>query len=133
MKRVWNEPEILVQQFVPNEYVAACGDSGVVYNFECNAGDKGLRDYPYNVYEESNGIPGLQTNRGGDTYISNFHACGDTHKAESDEIFLNGYIHDTRNNSVTNVIIWRESLGWGVYDTHCTIKLDMNSWTTSKS
>ena len=25
--------------FAANEYIAACGDSGVIYNFECNAGD----------------------------------------------------------------------------------------------
>ena len=30
MKKEWVEPEILVQQFVANEYVAACGESGVV-------------------------------------------------------------------------------------------------------
>lgn len=25
MKKKWIEPQILVQEFVPNEYVAACG------------------------------------------------------------------------------------------------------------
>ena len=47
MKKRWEEPRILVQKFMPNEYVAACGDSGVVYNFECNAGN---RRNSYNVY-----------------------------------------------------------------------------------
>ena len=40
MKKTWEEPKIMVQKFVANEYVAACGTSGVVYNFECNAGEK---------------------------------------------------------------------------------------------
>lgn len=40
MRREWMEPVIEVQEFVANEYVAACGDSGKVYKFECNAGDK---------------------------------------------------------------------------------------------
>ena len=40
MRKRWEEPMILVQQFVANEYVAACGESGTVYNFECNAGEK---------------------------------------------------------------------------------------------
>ena len=40
MKKTWEEPKIMVQKFIPNEYVAACGESGVVYNFECNAGEK---------------------------------------------------------------------------------------------
>ena len=28
MKKRWEEPKIMVQKFMPNEYVAACGDSG---------------------------------------------------------------------------------------------------------
>lgn len=35
MKKKWKEPEILVQKFVPNEYVAACGilgDGTVLYS-----------------------------------------------------------------------------------------------------
>ena len=28
MKKKWKEPEILVQKFVPNEYVSACGILG---------------------------------------------------------------------------------------------------------
>ena len=48
MKKTWEEPRILVQQFMPNEYVAACGDSGTVYNFVCDAGG----GTPGTVYEE---------------------------------------------------------------------------------
>ena len=33
MRKEWMEPVIEVQEFVANEYVAACGDSGKVYNF----------------------------------------------------------------------------------------------------
>ena len=43
----WSRPVTMVQKFEANEYVAACGDSGVVYNFECNAGS---RWDSYNVY-----------------------------------------------------------------------------------
>lgn len=35
MKKKWKEPEILVQKFVPNEYVSACGilgDGTVLYS-----------------------------------------------------------------------------------------------------
>ena len=38
MKKTWEEPRILVQQFMPNEYVAACGDKNKVYNFVCDSG-----------------------------------------------------------------------------------------------
>lgn len=33
------KPMMESEVFAANEYIAACGDSGVIYNFECNAGD----------------------------------------------------------------------------------------------
>ncbi|MEI3275871.1 MAG: hypothetical protein V8R97_12230 [Fusicatenibacter saccharivorans] len=46
MRKEWMEPVIEVQEFVANEYVAACGDSGMVYKFECNAPGGDLYYYP---------------------------------------------------------------------------------------
>ena len=51
-RKVWRRPLTRVQQFEANEYVAACGDSGVVYKFKCDAGG-GVYG---SVYEETNGI-----------------------------------------------------------------------------
>ena len=67
-RRVWTRPLTEVQKFEANEYVAACGESGVVYKFKCDAGD-GVYG---SVYEETNGIPGLQTGRGGDTELAGY-------------------------------------------------------------
>ena len=40
MRKEWMEPVIEVQEFVANEYVAAC-ESGMVYKFTCDAhGDR---------------------------------------------------------------------------------------------
>ena len=36
------KPMMESEVFAANEYIAACGDSGVVYNFECNAGVAGI-------------------------------------------------------------------------------------------
>lgn len=47
MKKEWTEPVVEVQEFAANEYVAACGDSGKVYKFVCDAGQYG---HNYNVY-----------------------------------------------------------------------------------
>lgn len=90
-------PMMESEVFAANEYIAACGDSGVVYKFRCDAGN-GVYG---SVYEETNGIPGLQTGRNGDdrlaTYSnglfgeSGFHACDSTHEAESTSDFVNGY------------------------------------------
>lgn len=67
-RKVWKQPLTVVQKFMPNEYVAACGDSGVVYKFRCDAGG-GVYG---SVYEETNGIPGLQTGRSGDTELAGY-------------------------------------------------------------
>ena len=47
MRKEWMEPVIEVQEFVANEYVAACGNSGKIYKFVCDAGES---DHSYNVY-----------------------------------------------------------------------------------
>ena len=47
------KPMMESEVFAANEYIAACGESGVVYKFKCDAGD-GVYG---SVYEETNGIP----------------------------------------------------------------------------
>ena len=132
MKKMWEEPKILVQKFMPNEYVAACGDSGVVYNFECNAGS---RRNSYNVYFDD-GRPLASSNGNEEWYakFSGYHPCGATHEAESDSGFYDGYMYlqDWRGNNTggrIDVVIWTDRGS----DVHCTTNLDMDEWTTAKS
>ena len=136
MKRVWCRPQTVVQKFEANEYVAACGDSGTVYKFTCDAGG----GKSGTVYLETNGRPGLQTGWGGDQYLSGYHACGTQHEADSDDAFLNGYYVTEEcvgfwpfghyETTTTDVIVWR---GPHNDNTHCTTNLDMDSWETAKS
>lgn len=124
-KKVWARPVTEVQQFEANEYVAACGDSGVVYKFKCTAGG----GKSGSVYLETNGKEGLQTAwYGGDRYLSDYHACGASHEAESTDDFLDGYY--VVGSTVTPVIVWRGPKG---NNTHCTDVLDKNEWETVKS
>ena len=128
MKKTWEEPKIMVQKFIPNEYVAACGQSGVVYNFECNAGEK----YRHYAVKDSNGNIATISGKYMDGVWKYYHPCGETHQAESNSGFLTGYHLDdpyTRNDENIKVIIWTQN------DTnvHCTTQLDMNKWTTAKS
>ena len=130
------QPLTVVQKFAPNEYVAACGDHGVTYKFECNAGG----GIPGSVYQETNGIDGLQTH-GGRGYsadreltswpFSYYYACNEKHEADSTDDFLNGYYcsNDNTKNS-QKVIIWRGKHG---NDIHCTTNLNKDSWETLKS
>lgn len=129
MKRAYVRPTMVGERFVANEYVAACGDSGTVYKFRCNAGDKGLIGYPYDVYVDSNKNG---TYDRGDQYLNSYHACGVTHEAPSTDDFVNGFMIDTRpfhDHTAKNVIIWTE----GGTNVHCTTDLDKNSWETAKS
>ena len=132
MLRTWEAPKIMVEEFVPNEYVSACGDSGTVYNFKCNAGSK----YSYYAVKDAAGnvatISGLYMDGGLSWGGSYYHPCGSTHEAESDSGFLTGY-HiddvDTRKDENIAVIIWTDNNT----DVHCTTELDMSKWETAKS
>lgn len=128
MKKTWEEPKIMVQKFIPNEYVATCGASGVVYNFECNAGE------PYTRYavKDANGKVATISGRYMDGGWNYYYPCGETHQAESNSGFLTGYHLDdpsTRKDENIKVIIWTKNNT----DVHCTTRLDMNEWTTAKS
>ena len=131
MKEMWTEPRIEVQKFAANEYVAACGDSGTVYYFKCDAGD---RWGDYSVYlNGEDGIPhtrddifwcgGRGAVRGNRTYTR----CGETHEAEDNNDFYPGYIQ--RGKTEQNVIVWTAN---GT-NTHCTTNLNMDEWVTAKS
>lgn len=128
----YKKPVLNVERFTPNEFVAACGDSGVVYNFECNAGNK--RD-SYNVYFED-GTPYASSNNNEEWYakFTGYHPCGATHEAESDSGFYKGYMYEQnwRGNNTgdrINVVIWTDR-GTNV---HCTTNLDQDSWEIAKS
>ena len=137
MRREWMEPVIEVQEFVANEYVASCGDSGKVYKFVCNAGQDG---HYYNVYYyDGSGQKKYIAKKssledllwGSQAQFSNYHPCNTTHEAESDSGFIRGFIDDqsTSVDEATPVVIWTEN-GTNV---HCTTKLDITTWQTAKS
>ena len=131
MKRAYVRPTMVGERFVANEYVAACGDSGKVYKFECNAGDKWGG---YSVYLNGNDevagtdddifwCGGRNAVRGTRTYTR----CGATHEAADNNDFYKGYIK--RGRSTQDVIVWTDK---GT-NTHCTTYLDMSEWGTAKS
>ena len=135
MKQVWSSPKTSFEQFVPQNYIAACGDSGTVYKFTCDAGG----GTSGSVYLETNGQEGLQKSGASrDSYLSTYHACNKYHEAESTDGFLDGYFvyeewsWDSWSNEekIMPVIVWR---GENNDNTHCTAELDMNKWETAKS
>lgn len=137
----YKKPVLNVECFTANEFVATCGPTGVTYKFKCDAGG-GVYG---SVYEETNGIDGLQTGgRNSDSILarysdgifgeSGYHACNEEHEAASTDPFVNGYYcakGDTRNP--IQVVVWKEPRWWGSPNIHCTINLDQSSWGTAKS
>lgn len=129
-KRAYVKPSLESEAFVPNAYIATC-ESGVTYWFECNAGSRipGMNT----VYEETNGIPGLQTGKRGDRIrSSSYYACNDRHEVRPNETFLDGYVvqhHIVGKDETMSVLIWTE----GGTNTHCTTELDKENWEVAKS
>ena len=126
MKRKYERPWMVGEEFSPNEFIAACGDSNTVYKFKCDAGGGVVG----NVYLEMNDQEGLQTGKGGDILLGGYKACGTTHEAQTTDDFLDGYYVTGSGRNVTPVIVWR---GPENDNTHCTENLDMSKWETTKS
>lgn len=130
MRKTWEEPRIIVQEFVANEYVAACGDENKVYNFTCDAAGGILYYYP----QSDENIDGIYNGTGKAERIGDFyHPCGAAHEASVTDDFYDGFVRKYKfggGYSDTPVIVWR---GPQNNNGHATENLIMDSWTTSKS
>lgn len=129
MKRTYVRPTMVGERFVANEYVAACGESGKVYKFECNAPGGKLYYYP-----NSDGkINGEYTGHGRAIRLGNYNPCGARHKANATDGFYDGFVDYNKNgrqDKGEGVIVWRGSYG---LNGHATTYLDMSKWQTAKS
>ena len=120
MRKEWMEPVIEVQEFVANEYVAACGDSGKVYKFECDA-----RGGTLYYYRDGRGY--------GATRLGSYHPCQAKHEASTKDDFYDGFVDyngNRREDKGVAVIVWR---GPWHNNGHATTKLNMDEWETAKS
>ena len=133
MKKNYVTPIMVCEEFAANEYVAACGDSGTVYKFECNAGSKDDQYYVYLNGED--GKAGTYDDidwTGRNPYRpKTYSPCGITHEAESNSGFFSGYMVnvDDKQREKIPVVVWTENGS----STHCTSNLEMDKWETTKS
>lgn len=129
MRKEWMEPVIEVQEFVANEYVAAC-ESGMVYKFTCDAPRGPLYYYP----EGDGKINGEYTGHGSAELLGFlYHPCDAKHEASVTSDFYDGFVdynYNGRQEPNEGVIVWR---GPNNNNGHATIELNMNSWATAKS
>lgn len=122
MKKAFAMPKIVVEQFVPNEYVAACGDMEYgKYKFKCDAPAGTLYYYD---------------NSGNASLLGEYHPCGETHEADKSSEFPDGFVDrngNRREDEGEEVIVWIQRFGWWGYSGHATTNLNRDSWETTKS
>lgn len=130
MRKEWMEPVIEVQEFVANEYVAACGDSGKVYNFTCDARAGILYYYPKSDGQIDGNYNGQKWNS---RILGSYTPCNARHKASATSDFYDGFVDHNYNgwqDPGEGVIVWRGSSN---RSGHATTNLNMSSWETAKS
>lgn len=117
MKKAWREPKILVQQFTPNEYVAAC------YHGVCN-----ISGY---VFNDSNGNG--QYDPGKDTYNYKNTACNHDYWIEGQDAKLpakNAFVFKDIKYGLSSGHL--EGVGdpvpaWNFDQTHTTTTMDLEN------
>ena len=130
MKRVYERPMMFAQKFTANEYVAACGDSGKIYYFQCTAQAGPLYYYP----QGDGTIDGIYNGNKHATLLGySYHPCQKKHEASSTNAFYDGFVDYNLNGKCDKgeeVIVWRGPEG---NNGHATANLNMSSWETAKS
>lgn len=125
MKKNYVSPMMVGERFVAEEYVAACGDSGKIYNFVCDAERGTLYYYPVS----DGNIDGTHIEDGSEVKLGSYTPCSIKHKANATDDFFDGYVKD-RMGKKTNVIVWR---GPNNANGHATTNLNMETWELAKS
>ena len=130
MRREYESPRMVVEQFEANEYIAACTPGITSWEFICNAGDGATGE----VYQETGKDSGLQKyGENADIHLTEgweyYYACKDEHVATEKEDFFNGYYVKHGTDYAQPVIIWTGKHGNNV---HCTVTLKEN-WEVLKS
>ena len=144
MKRAYESPLVMIEQFTPNEYVAACGDNGTLYNFTCNVSGDDVYYYPVS----DGSVDGVYTGSGRAEVLPwGISGCGKTHQVSNTNEFYDGYISTWHKEydgwwdwighwveARQGVIVWLERGKRGkIVDGHLTSNLDIDSWSVARS
>lgn len=125
--KTYVKPNLVSEKFIANEYIAAC------YVINCNVPGLGT------LYNESNGVPGLQTRgkfgeyEADERVVSGVWACNEWHKGvfQDEAPKANGYwkYGTIFDSEIVDVYWWNENLGSGL-DVHATTIFD-KEWETN--
>ena len=131
-KRNYVKPILSGEEFVPQNYIAACGDSNSQYIFNCNAKSGKLYYYPSGDGE----IDGKYEGTKSPVYLGDYSECPTSHTTTATDVFYDGFIDNNKNGKNdlgdTGVIVYL-TRHWGYVSGHATEELDMKSWETAKS
>lgn len=111
------------EAFVPNTYVAACGDTEYGnYLFNCDAPAGTL--YYYDSWGRAH-------------RLGSYSPCSEKHEASRADEFPDGFIDYNRNGREDKgeaVVVWIErGIFGGIRNAHATTNLNRDSWETAKS
>lgn len=114
MRKTWEEPRIIVQEFVANEYVAAC------YKIKCTTpNDNAWYNY---IYADTN-ANGIWDSGDEKLYARSFRGCNQWHKGviRDNAPTANGFVTKGTNpnkSEFASVFYWYENLGGWYADIH---------------
>lgn len=135
-KKAYVKPSLESETFVPQTYIAACGDTNNEYIFQCNAMG-GITGTVFSDDGDGEFDPTIPFIHQGDKFMgTGYHACGEEHVTQVGDDFISGWYitgwdaATGEGEFVTKVIIWRGADGKNI---HCTTNLDKNTWETAKS
>lgn len=110
-KKIWTAPQAVVEQFMPNEYIAACWD------IKCNV--------PFGIgYFEGNGIEGFQNNSA-DVFLAEGNGCDTVHQVRGVDAA------GPAPNAMWAPREWEPGEGWGQGKPYEVFYFQANGYGTS--
>lgn len=112
IKEAWVSPETKVQQFMANEYVAACGVKDGKYIFTCDA-PRGVVYY----YDKSSGAK---------KRLGGYRPCWDKHITNGPDGYYDGFVDYNGNGQEDDgegVLVWIEWGWFSAADWHASASL----------
>ena len=138
MKMMYEKPVMDVERFQANEFFAACGDKGEIYNFQCDA-PKGTL-YRFTRFDGT--LDGVNSKFSPYVIVQllggiGYHPCNEPHVVDMDKdpgrTMFDGFVDYNGNlwpDKGEEVIVW---LGENGRNGHATRELDISKWETAKS